>query len=244
MSIKAPNILLVEDHQDLRLELLDYLEQMGFAVESAVSLMQMHQRLASQAFTILLLDLSLPDGDGLTQIAALRAQHRLQLGIIILSARNHFDERTQALELGADFYLTKPVHLPELTALIKQLQLRLQPNTANHWQLELPHKQLTAPNGLSCKLTATELRLLTHLCQQSETTGREQLCQLLQHNLEVVSTRKLDTLISRLRTKVKLHCQQELPLITYRNLGYALSDSITMEPATTNQLQPNNAQAR
>lgn len=226
MSIKAPNILLVEDHQDLRAELLDYLAQMGFAVDSAASIEQMHQQLACHDVNILLLDLNLPDGDGLTQIAALRAQHRLQLGIIILSARNHCDERTQALELGADFYLTKPVHLPELTALIKQLQRRLQPNTPNHWQLELPHKQLTAPNGLRCELTATELRLLAHLCQQSEPIGREQLCQLLQHNLEVVSTRKLDTLMSRLRSKIKSHCQQELPLITYRNMGYALSDCV------------------
>ncbi len=115
------SILLVEDDERIRMELLDALGAAGFTVDIAVSRSDASRTLRDD-YDLLLLDLGLPDGDGLDLVRDLRAQGRA-MPIIILTARDAPEQRVRGLDVGADDYVVKPFHLPELMARIRS-QLR------------------------------------------------------------------------------------------------------------------------
>ncbi|MFC3851640.1 response regulator transcription factor [Salinispirillum marinum] len=220
-----PRILVIEDHPDLRIEMVDYLKFLGFDTTGADSIASMNAALSKQCFDVVLLDLGLPDGDAMTEIAPLRAKLGLAIGIIIVSARGSADERVQGLAAGADHYLVKPVHLPELSTLIERLCERLPPESEG-WVLRKSLHELQAPNGQTVSLTGGEFTLVLELAQAEEELSREHLCRRLQPGGAVTDTRKLDTYFSRLRSKIRQQSAMELPIHAFRNRGYALSEPV------------------
>ena len=113
-------LLLIDDDARLAAMVGDYLGQAGFAVEVAGSLTAGRARLAGDAFDALVLDLMLPDGDGLDLCRELRGQARTRhLPLLMLTARGEPMDRILGLELGADDYLPKPFEPRELLARIK-----------------------------------------------------------------------------------------------------------------------------
>ena len=216
-------MLVIEDAQDLRVELVDYLQFAGYDALGVGSVAQMQEVLARDASTwpwqVLVLDLGLPDGDGLKAAQQMRAQHGLAFGLVMATARGHVDDRIAGLRSGADAYMVKPVDLRELAATIDQLAKRL---SAPGWGLDQGSKVLTAPNGLQVELTGAENLLLHALMSANgQVLEREQLCRALAPGGDPSDTRRLDTLISRLRTKVETQTHSVLPIQTFRNLGYA-----------------------
>ncbi len=117
-----PRLLLVEDDARIREELCDALRAAGFDVDVAASLRDARQAI-THAFDLLLLDLGLPDGDGLTLCRSLRGKGR-SLPILILTARDAPDQRVRGLDVGADDYVVKPFHMPELIARVRSLLRR------------------------------------------------------------------------------------------------------------------------
>lgn len=225
-------ILVVEDSLDLCEELVDHLQFYGYQASAANSIGGMRQALRASPADILLLDLGLPDGDALTTLEWLREAFGLRLGIIVLTARGHVDDRIRALSEGVDSYLVKPVNLRELRATISQLVQRLPEEhppewLANHsWQLNTIDAQLVTPAGQGIALTAAESQLLDSLFSaQGEIVSRETLCARIYINQQVPSTRRLDTLVSRLRNKVRRETGQVPPLVSYRNAGYVFRRS-------------------
>ncbi len=112
-------ILLVEDDERIRLEVLDALQAAGFTVSVAATLAESQVKVQSN-IDLILLDLGLPDGDGLDLCRSLRASGS-DIPIILLTARDAPEQRVRGLDVGADDYVVKPFHMPELVARIRGL---------------------------------------------------------------------------------------------------------------------------
>jgi DNA-binding response OmpR family regulator len=100
-----PRVLIVEDNPDLRIEIVDYLKFCNYEVVGVGSIQEMAQTLRLGHWNILLLDLTLPDGNGLDATAELRRQYGLSLGIIMVTSRGHVEDRIEGITAGADAYL-------------------------------------------------------------------------------------------------------------------------------------------
>lgn len=116
-------ILIVEDEDALRESMVSYLEMEGFRCEQAGTYHEGLCMLDQHDYLCMLMDLNLPDGDGL-ELVKLARQNQADSGIIIISARSALEERVKGLELGADDYLVKPFHLSELVARIHSVARR------------------------------------------------------------------------------------------------------------------------
>ncbi|MFH0755920.1 MAG: response regulator transcription factor [Bacteroidota bacterium] len=116
-------ILIVEDEDSLRESMVSYLGMEGFRCEQAGSYHAGLWKMDQHDYLCILIDLNLPDGDGL-ELVKLARENQADTGIIIISARSALEERVKGLELGADDYLVKPFHLSELVARIHSVVRR------------------------------------------------------------------------------------------------------------------------
>ncbi len=116
-------VLIIEDNIELLHDIKDFLEREGNVCEIAPDYQSAYMKVVIFAYDILVVDITLPDGSGLDIIRETKKEN-LDVGIIIISAKNALDDKVQALEIGADDYLTKPFYLPELNARIKALYRR------------------------------------------------------------------------------------------------------------------------
>ena len=116
-------ILLIEDEPDLAGSISDYLARDGYLVESVTTLGEACDKSGVYEYDCILVDIGLPDGNGLDLISRLKQEHQ-RAGIIIISAKDSIGDRIAGLDLGADDYLPKPFHLGELNARIRALQRR------------------------------------------------------------------------------------------------------------------------
>ncbi|PLK44955.1 response regulator transcription factor [Emticicia sp. TH156] len=123
-------ILVIEDEKELAQNIADYLETEKYLCEFAATYEQAIEKIHLYDYDCVLLDLMLPGGNGLQILQALKEQNK-QEGVIIISAKNAIDDKVAGLKLGADDYLAKPFHLPELSARIYSLMRRRQFNNAN-----------------------------------------------------------------------------------------------------------------
>ena len=117
-------ILLVEDEISLRSTIVSFLEEEGYRCEQADTLDLAFEKLNLYEYDCLLVDIGLPDGNGLDLIHELKKEHP-ETGIIIISARNSLDDKITGLDLGADDYIAKPFNLTELNSRIKSVFRRL-----------------------------------------------------------------------------------------------------------------------
>lgn len=116
-------ILVIEDELDLCETIVAYLEEEGYRCEQARTLELGSEKVNLYEYDCMLVDIGLPDGSGLSLIKELKKSHP-ETGIIIISAKNSLDDKISGLDLGADDYLTKPFHLPELNSRVKSLLRR------------------------------------------------------------------------------------------------------------------------
>src|SRR3989304_5741687 len=117
-------ILIVEDEIELSESIVSYLMSEGYLCEYALTYSSATEKIALYNYDIILVDLNLPDGNGIKIIRKLKDSD-FKGGIIITSARDTLDDRILGLNSGADDYLIKPFHLPELNARIKSLTRRV-----------------------------------------------------------------------------------------------------------------------
>jgi len=116
-------LLLIEDEPALRTAMQQYFEQEGYLVTTAATLRQATQKANDYDYDCVVVDIGLPDGNGLDVIRGLKQSHS-QAGIIIVSAHDSLSDKLTGLELGSDDYLTKPFHLSELNARIRSVLRR------------------------------------------------------------------------------------------------------------------------
>ncbi len=118
-------VLIVEDSKELSENVTDYLSREGYVCEQAFNYFEAIDKVAVFRYDVVVLDIMLPDGNGLDVLLAMQDLDE-KPGVLVISAKNALDDRIKGLDLGADDYLTKPFHLPELNARIKAIFRRRQ----------------------------------------------------------------------------------------------------------------------
>lgn len=117
-------LLIVEDEANLRETIAGFLEEGGYICEQAGNLEQAMEKIELYEYDCLLVDIGLPDGNGLRLVKELKTNYP-NTGVLIISAKNSLDDKVEGLELGADDYIAKPFHLTELNARIKSVLRRV-----------------------------------------------------------------------------------------------------------------------
>ena len=123
-------LLLIEDERELSESIVEYLHDEGYRCEAAFDAREGLEKVMTHDYDCVLLDLTLPGGDGLAVLEQIKSEGRMD-GVIIISARDSLDDKVAGLRLGADDYLPKPFHLPELSARIHALIRRRNFHTDN-----------------------------------------------------------------------------------------------------------------
>ena len=236
---QAARLLLIDDDVRLASMVGDYLGQAGFAVEVAGSLAAGRALLAADAFDALVLDLMLPDGDGLDLCRELRGQARTRhLPLLMLTARGEPMDRILGLELGADDYLPKPFEPRELLARIKALLRRAAPQPAaddvlRFGRLEIDlGARVARLSGAACDLTGHQFDLLVVLAQSpGRVLSRDQIMDSLKgHPLEAFD-RSIDVHISRIRAVIEDDAKLPRRVLTVRGAGYIFARKQDAEAA-------------
>ena len=158
-------ILIIEDEKDLLEAMSGYLTLQGMLCETASNFFKAEDSLSDYNYDIIILDLTLPDGNGLDLISLIKERNS-KAGLLIVSARNSLDDKVKGLDLGADDYITKPFHLAELNSRIRSLPRRLFFECKN----ELTFNEITintdflevAVNGELLDLTRKEYDILLY----------------------------------------------------------------------------------
>lgn len=217
-------ILLLDDERELREEIADYLRNAGFEVDEAGSLRQFGQLFNADRYPVVVIDRTLPDGDGLDLVDDLRRRD-LHCGIVVFTARDASQDRISGYQRGADHYVTKPVRLEELAAIVGALARRVAP--PGQWQLREADWTLLTPTGQAIRLTAQEHTLLLGLARsRNRALSRGQIVEDLGKDADTYDPRNLDALVLRLRRKVVEASELALPLKAVHGTGYALTQEL------------------
>ena len=219
-------ILLVEDDERIRMELLDALRASGFDVD--VSVQAGHARRALERdYDLVLLDLGLPDGDGLDLCRHLRSRGR-SVPVIILTARDAPEDRVRGLDVGADDYVVKPFHTPELIARIRSVLRRAGrsagPGSVQWADLSADPDSRTARRGeKKLDLTRREFDLfLFFLRFPGRTWTRDQILDRVWGAEFEGDSRTVDLHIRRLRAKVEDDPSDPKYFATVWGVGYRM----------------------
>jgi DNA-binding response OmpR family regulator len=158
-------ILIVEDEINLRETIASFLINEGYNCEQAGDIRHGSEKLDVYQYDCLLVDIGLPDGNGIDLIRVLKKQHP-DTGIIIISAKNSLDDKITGLDLGADDYITKPFHLTELASRIKALLRRRKFEGRKEISFDaiqiVPEERKVFVNGDQLTLTKKEFDLLVY----------------------------------------------------------------------------------
>jgi DNA-binding response OmpR family regulator len=224
-------LILIDDDARLTEMVSGYLRQNGFEVDTAGTLAGGRDLLRHGPYDALLLDLMLPDGDGLDFTRELRSQPRTKrLPLLMLTARGEPMDRIVGLELGADDYLPKPFEPRELLARVKALLRRAAPEAADdellsfgRLDVDLGARQARLA-GEVCDLTSHQFELLTVLARSpGRVLSRDQIMDSLKgHPLEAFD-RSIDVHISRIRAVIEDDPKNPKRVLTVRGAGYVFA---------------------
>ncbi|MEO8278910.1 MAG: response regulator transcription factor [Ideonella sp.] len=235
----SSRVLMIDDDVRLSTMVSDYLQAAGFEVELAASLARGRAALAASAFDAVLLDLMLPDGDGLDLCRELRASQRTRgMPLLMLTARGEPLDRIVGLELGADDYLPKPFEPRELLARVKALLRRASPQQMGDEVLRFGRLEIDLGarvarlDGQSCDLTGHQFELLVVLAQSpGRVLSRDQIMDSLKgHPLEAFD-RSIDVHISRIRAVIEDDPKAPRRVLTVRGAGYVFAKRQDAEEA-------------
>ena len=219
-------ILLLDDETDLREEVAEYLRNQGFTVDEAATLREFDHKTRMAQYDIVILDRLLPDGDSLDRVDDFRTQHP-HCGVIMFTARDSSRDRISGYKMGADYYVTKPIRMDELSAIVLTLSRRVQAHQM--WRLNSANWILTTPDNQSISLTGLEYIFMSVLAQHSpKAVSRRSLVEALGKSQDSYDPRNLDALVLRLRKKVAEATPSPLPLKTMHGAGYSLSHAFSV----------------
>ncbi|MBI2689968.1 MAG: response regulator transcription factor [Acidobacteria bacterium] len=218
-------ILLIEDEPGLRLTLTDRLIAEGYSVESRADGLAGLESARTAGFDLILLDVMLPGKDGFAICRTLR-EEGVDTPVLMLTARGQVDDRVAGLKLGADDYVPKPFHTPELLARIEALLRRAkkEPLTENtrFGDITIDAKAAIVRRGdQEVVLSAKEYQLLRYLVQRrGEVVTRETLLREVWGYQATPNTRTVDVHMTWLRQKMENDPSEPVHLVTVRGLGY------------------------
>jgi DNA-binding response OmpR family regulator len=218
-------ILVIEDSPPTRELLKGSLESGGHSVTFAARVSSAEKLLEQETFDVLVIDIMLPDGNGLDLCRSIRARG-LTTPILFLSARGEVGDRVAGLDAGGDDYLRKPFALAELHARIRALARRQglsPPSKVEHGptRIDFTARRLSQA-GREVPLTGREWEVLELLASRSgRVVSREEILEIVWHDLDQAASESLDVIISRLRRKLQQESTTDW-IRTVRGQGYVL----------------------
>ncbi len=220
-------LLVVEDESELAMLLRQALERAGFAVDSVAGQQAAEDHLAVADYAAVVLDLGLADGDGMTLLRSLRRQ-RAAVPVLILTARDAPEDRVAGLDAGADDYLVKPFHMPELVARVRALLRR--PTAVldvalgfADVSLETDSRTVRVSESV-LSLSPRETALLEQLLRRGgKVVPRESIEQNLYGFDTPTGPNALEVLVHRLRRRLQ-DAGARAAIHTIRGVGYLLAD--------------------
>ncbi len=230
------HILVVDDDAAIRELIREYLVEQDFKVSVAETGADMDRVLAVEIVDLVILDLKLPDEDGLA--IARRLRESLDLPIIIVTGRKDEVDRVMGLELGADDYVTKPFSQRELLARIKAVLRRTESKREKRrgetvrayrfagWELNTGTRRLKGPAAKDVELTNSEYALLVAFLRSPQRVlTRDQLLEASRLHDDIYD-RSIDVQILRLRRKIEESPNQPSLIRTERGAGYYLNSTV------------------
>jgi DNA-binding response OmpR family regulator len=234
-------LLVIDDDTGLRETLTDFFEMEGYEVLGAANVPEARKSLQAYAPDLLLLDINMPGGDGLTFASEVRAHSTTP--IIILSGKGAMVDRVVGLEVGADDYLAKPFELRELLARVRAVLRRARPATPAA-EAQAPsgaersaqfaglvfvpgRRRLATTAGEPIDLTGAEFNLMASFIERANRVlSRDAIADLTRKDGWEGFDRSIDTLISRLRRKLAAHVDAAELIKTVRGEGYVLAADV------------------
>jgi DNA-binding response OmpR family regulator len=222
------NVLIVEDEKGLAMEISDFLKSENILCDLAFTGAEASEKIAVNLYDFVLLDLGLPDYNGLDLITEAR-KYKSEASFIIITARGAVEDKVKGLNLGADDYLAKPFALIELLSRInavarRKFNITTEDISLGYFILQVQSRKLTC-NGNDVDLTKKEFDLLQYLVlNQNKVLTRNQLYEHIWGNIldDQYDSNFIDVHIKNLRKKLNLHAATPW-LETVRGVGYRIS---------------------
>ncbi len=221
-------ILVIEDQPEILQNIADYLELKGYLVDCAYDGLGGLHLAVTQPFDLIILDLMLPGMDGITLCQRLRQDARLQIPIIMLTARDSVDDKLTGFQAGADDYLVKPFSLPELNARVEAVLRRGRTGLQNVLEVgdlsyDMNNLEVTR-RGRPLKLSPIGLKLLESLMKRSPHVVRREVLEELLWGEDLPGSDSLRSHIHVLRQVIDKPFDSPL-LHTVHGIGYCLKAS-------------------
>lgn len=224
-------ILILEDEDIWRETLADFLQAHDWTVATATNRAEFLNLYRPGAFHLTIMDLGLPDGDGIDLLQDIRVRDP-GLGVIVLTGRNTDQTRVQGLNLGADQFVSKPVRLDVLLAVVESLHRRLRGDSERTiWRLCTSPRELQLSNNLPIALSHQDFLFLRVIMQgKGKAVSRRDLVAALGQDYLAYDQRRIDSQIRRLRRKVAEKWGVTLPINTVHGVGYLFgADGIVVD---------------
>jgi two-component system OmpR family response regulator len=231
-------ILVVDDHAEIRDALQSYLDANGFNTVAVGSARAMDKVLIEQKFDLVILDVRLPDEDGLSICKRLRADK--QIPVLMLSALGDEADIIVGLELGADDYMVKPFNPREVLARIRAILRRAEALTPTyggklagrmmkfgHLCLDVDKRQIISDDDETFDLTTAEFQLIQAFVERPRVVlSRDRLMDLTTGRAAHSFDRSIDNQIMRLRKKIDTNAERPPLILTVRGGGYLLASDV------------------
>ncbi|ALV30485.1 chemotaxis protein CheY [Pannonibacter phragmitetus] len=235
----TPNILIVDDHREIRDALKRYLERNGFRASAVENTRAMDKAMAEGRFDLIVLDIMMPGEDGLSACRRLRAGS--DAAVLMLTALGEDTDRIVGLELGADDYLAKPFNPREVLARIKAILRRTErPPVAlggqyggkhlrfDRWTLDVDRRVLVDQENEEVVLTMGDYQLLVAFLERPRMVlSRDRLLDLTSGREATLFDRAIDNQVSRLRRKIERDAASPQLIATVRGGGYCFMADVT-----------------
>ena len=235
-GFEGDDILVVDDEASVVEVVGLYLRKEGFQVRSASNGRQALESIRDQRPALIILDLMLPEVDGIEIIRRLREDRQESIPVIMLTARGQEIDRIYGLELGADDYVTKPFSPAELVARVKAVLRRTSGGALTSDQQAVVHGDLSVDpatravqvSGADIDLTATEFNLLWFLvCHPRQVFSRDRLLENVWGYSEYVDPSTVTVHIRRLREKIEDDPSKPQRLLTVWGVGYKFEPGVS-----------------
>lgn len=217
-------ILVVEDDQDLNRQLTDALGEAGYVVDQAFDGEEGHFLGDTEPYDAVILDIGLPQMDGLTILEKWREENR-KMPVLLLTARDRWSDKVSGIDAGADDYVAKPFHIEEVLARIRALIRRAAGHASSEivcGPLRLDTRASKATiDGTTLKLTSHEFRLLAYLMHHTgEVVSRTELVEHLYDQDFDRDSNTIEVFVGRLRKKMGVDMIE-----TVRGMGYRMRET-------------------
>ena len=227
-------VVIVEDSLDLKESIVKYLRNKGIEAVGVGSAMEFYHEVATGRYSLAIVDLALPDQDGIVLSQYLRSNTSMR--IIILTSRSSAEDRISGYDAGADIYMVKPVDFRELLASVTNLLCRVDELAQPHgdaesaeanegWRLDKRNWALVTPDGVRFRLTSKEYLFIECIASEKlSIVQRRTVLTTLGYEHSEYGNRALESLVYRLRKK--LSPMLDLPIKTVSGTGYSLTSPL------------------